>query len=118
MAYGSFEDLEVWKRSCRMAVKVYEILGNCRDYGLKDQMTRAAVSMASNIAEGDERNTNKEAIRFLYIAKGSLAELRTQMEIAHRINYITEEIFKNFENKALKIGRMLGKLIKARSNKK
>ena len=48
MAYGSFEDLEVWKRGCRMAVRVYEVLRECRDYGLKDQMTRAAVSISSN----------------------------------------------------------------------
>ena len=50
MAYGSFEDLEVWKRACRLAVRLYEILKGCKDFGLKDQMTRAAVSIASNIA--------------------------------------------------------------------
>lgn len=88
MAYGSFEDLEVWKRSCRLAVKVYEILDNCRDYGLKSQMTRAAVSIASNIAEGAERNTAQEFIRFLHIAKGSAAELRTQFYIADKIKTI------------------------------
>jgi len=54
MAYGSFEDLEVWKRACRLAVRMYELLRECRDYGLKGQMTRAAVSIASNIAEGAE----------------------------------------------------------------
>jgi len=54
--YNSFENLEVWKRACALAVQTYEILNNCRDYGLKDQMTRAAVSIASNIAEGAERD--------------------------------------------------------------
>ena len=48
MGYTSFEDLEVWKRSARLAVKTYDVLGDCRDYGLKDQMTRAAVSISSN----------------------------------------------------------------------
>lgn len=52
MAYQSFEDLEVWKRACRMAVRIYDVLKDCKDYGLKDQMTRAVVSIAANIAEG------------------------------------------------------------------
>src|SRR5690348_4028536 len=85
MGYSSFEDLEVWKRSARLAVKVYDVLRDCRDYGLKDQMTRAAVSIASNIAEGAERDSRSEYIRFLHIAKGSSAELRTQVYIAQRI---------------------------------
>jgi len=77
MDYTSFEDLEVWKRSARLAVKTHDVLGDCRDYGLKDQMTRAAVSISSNIAEGAERDSRSEFIRFLHIAKGSSAELRT-----------------------------------------
>lgn len=71
MAFHSFEDLDIWKRSCRLAVQVYEHLQNCREFGLKDQMTRAAVSIASNIAEGAERNRTPDFIRFQSIAKGS-----------------------------------------------
>ena len=67
MPYTSFEDLDVWKRACRLATSVYEALRNCRDYGLKDQMTRAAVSVPSNIAEGHERGTTKEFVRYLRI---------------------------------------------------
>ena len=78
MAHASFEKLEVWQRACRLAVAVYKVMTGCPDYGLKDQMTRAAVSIASNIAEGAERQSAKEFVRFLYIAKGSAAELRTQ----------------------------------------
>ena len=74
MAFQSFEDLEVWKRSCALAVFVYEALSEARDFGLRDQMQRAAVSIPSNIAEGYER-TDKDFIRFLVIAKGSAAEL-------------------------------------------
>ncbi len=69
-----FEDLEVWKEGMRLATKIYRALNACRDYGLRDQMQRAAVSIPSNIAEGYERNTNKDFIHFLYIAKGSCGE--------------------------------------------
>ncbi len=91
MAFHSFEDLEVWKLSCRVAVKLYAYLRSCRDNGLKDQMTRAAISIASNIAEGAERTTAPDFIRFLNIAKGSAAELRTQIYIAERIGLVTLE---------------------------
>ena len=68
---GKFEDLEVWKEGMSLAAKIYKNLNNCRDYGLRDQMQRSAVSIPSNIAEGFERNTNKDYIHFLYISKGS-----------------------------------------------
>ena len=82
MAYRSFEELDVWKAACKLVVDVYDVLRDCRDFGLKDQMTRAAVSIASNIAEGAERNSNPDYARFLHIAKGSAAELRAQLYIA------------------------------------
>lgn len=80
--YRSFEELGVWKQACRLAVRIYKELKPCRDFGLKDQMTRSAVSIASNIAEGAERGSASEYIRFIHIAKGSAAELRTQVYIA------------------------------------
>ena len=89
MAYQSFEDLEVWKKALSLSVKVYKVLKGTRDFGLKDQMTRAAVSIASNIAEGAERDSKAEFVRFLHIAKGSAAELRTQMYVASRIDVIS-----------------------------
>lgn len=95
MAYSSFENLEVWKRARRLSVRVYEILKDCRDYSLKDQMCRAAVSVASNIAEGAERDSQKEFIRFLHIAKGSAAELCTQIYIGARIGLIDPDVQKN-----------------------
>jgi len=81
--FQSFEELEVWKRACQLAVRIYEVLRDCRDYGMKDQMQRAAVSIASNIAEGCERG-GKDFMRFLTIARGSAAELRTQIYIARK----------------------------------
>ena len=112
MAYNSFENLEVWKYSCRTAVWVYEILKDCRDFGLRDQMTRAAVSIASNIAEGAERDSKAEFIRFLHIAKGSAAELRTQTYIAQRIHIISETTAHELTNDLKKISAMLHNLIK------
>lgn len=68
--YSSFEELDVSKRACQLAVQVYQVLEACRDFGLKDQMQRAAVSIATNIAEGAERGP-KEFAHFLRIARGS-----------------------------------------------
>ena len=113
MAYSSFEDLEVWKRACRLAVKIYEILRDCRDYGLKDQMTRAAVSIASNIAEGAERDSVAEYIRFLHIAKGSSAELRTQVYIAQQIAVINQKTKNELVEELKIISSMLHALIKS-----
>lgn len=90
MTFRSFEDLELWKRSCQLAVTIYELLKECRDFGLKDQMQRAAVSIASNIAEGSERG-GLDFDRFLRIALGSAAELRTQAYIADRVGTIAAE---------------------------
>ena len=109
MAYESFENLEVWKSGCRVAVRIYEILKTCKDYGLKDQMTRAAVSVPSNIAEGAERDSKLEFIRFLHIAKGSAAELRTQLYIARQIGTIDENIQKELKT----LSAMLHGLIKS-----
>lgn len=112
MAYGSFEDLEVWQKACRVAVRVYEVLQGCKDYGLKDQMTRSAVSIASNIAEGAERDSKTEFIRFLHIAKGSAAELRTQIYIASCINVLSSENQKEFVAELKTVSRMIHALIK------
>jgi four helix bundle protein len=113
MTYKSFEELEVWQRACRLAVRVYEVLKDSKDYGLKDQMSRAAISIASNIAEGSERNSNAEFIRFLNIAKGSGAELRTQTYIACRIGVIGEEIQKELTVELKRISSMIYGLIQS-----
>jgi len=117
MAYSSFEDLEVWKRGCRIAVKIYEILKDCRDYGLKDQMTRSAVSIPSNISEGAERDSVAEYIRFLHIAKGSAAELRTQVYIAQQIAVINQNTKNQLVEDLKIISSMLQALIKSLKSK-
>ena len=82
MSYHSFEDLEVWQRSRVLAREVYRHTEAFKDWALRDQMRRAVVSIASNIAEGAERNANAEFSHFIGIAKGSAAELRTQLYLA------------------------------------
>ena len=111
MGYNSFEELEVWKRSCQLAVKIYELLKDCRDFALKDQMTRAAVSVPSNISEGAERDSKSEFVRFLHIAKGSAAELRTQIYIANKIGLIATEYKDEVVNELKEISSMLQGLI-------
>ncbi|HGS5070175.1 TPA: four helix bundle protein [Vibrio parahaemolyticus] len=72
-----FKKLDVWKRSCCLSCEVYKELNDCQNFGFKDQVTRSALSIASNIAEGEERETVNESARFRYIAKGSAGEAIT-----------------------------------------
>lgn len=117
MAYNSFEDLEVWQRACRMAVEICRLLKDCTDYGLKDQMTRAATSIASNIAEGSERGSTADYKRFLYIAKGSAAELRTQIYIAIKLgNILPNDRAKELIDELKEMSNMLYGLIRSLKN--
>ena len=104
--YSSFEELEVWKRACRLAVRVYEALQESRDFGLRDQMQRASVSIASNIAEGAERGP-REFAHFLKIARGSAAELRTQAYIAATVGVIKQADMKEITEETRQLARML-----------
>jgi four helix bundle protein len=112
-----FEDLEVWKKSVRLSIQIYKALKNCKDYGFRDQLQRASVSIPSNIAEGYERNTNKEYIQFLHIAKGSCGELRTQLYIAGEVGIISKEKSQEFIGITKEISAMLFSLIKTRQEK-
>ena len=107
MAFRSFEDLEVWQRSCRLAVDVFKIYASCRNFTLQDQVQRSALSVPSNVAEGYERNSDKEFIRFLNIAKGSGAELRTQLYISRKLNFLTKPDFNRLVTESKEISKML-----------
>lgn len=114
---GNFKELRVWQESVNLSANIYHITKKepfVKDYGLCNQIQRAAVSVASNIAEGDERGTDKEAVYFFNIAKGSAAEVITQLHIAHKIGYIDENILVKLENQTEKIRASLKKLIKSR----
>jgi len=113
MSYRSFEDLEVWKRACALAVQVYILLKDCRHYAFRDQMIKAALSIASNIAEGAERDSKAEFIRFLNIAKGSAAELRTQLFIAAKAGIIRTGEAEELIREAKELSSMMHGLIKS-----
>ena len=120
MGREGFKGLIVWSRAKDLAVKVYKVSGRgalFKDFGLRDQIRKCAVSIPSNLAEGDERDTDKESVRFFYIAKGSLAELRTQLQIALEIGYIEKDIFEELDQECIQLGKMIGSLIKKRGNK-
>ena len=109
-----FEDLEVWKRAARLSANIYKELKDLKDYGFKDQITRSGLSIPSNIAEGFERESQKESIVFLSYAKGSCGELRTQVYIGIDIGYISKETGRTWHKEAEEISSMLNGLIKTR----
>lgn len=118
---GNFKELRVWQRGVRLATEIYKITKQtpfARDYGLSNQIQRAAVSISSNIAEGDERGSNRESVRFFNIAKGSAAEVITQLNIAYNIGYIDKITLEKLEGETEIIRAGLKGLIKARGGNK
>jgi four helix bundle protein len=115
--YHSFEDLLIWQLAMELCDEVYEAIKNCKDFGLRDQMQRSSISIPSNIAEGFELHTNKAFIRHLYISKGSVGELRTQIYIAGRHTYIDKDKAAMMAAKAKKLGGMIYNFILSRKNR-
>jgi four helix bundle protein len=113
MAFQSFEDLEVWQRGCRLAVGVFKTFATCRNFTMQDQVQRAALSVPSNVAEGYERNSNKEFVRFLNIAKGSCGELRTQLYISRKLDFLKKADFDHLIGESKEISAMLHGLSRA-----
>ena len=109
-----FEDLEVWKRSARLSADLYKELRDLKDYGFRDQITRSGLSVPSNIAEGFERDTQKDSIKFLTYAKGSCGELRCQIYIGMDIGYISKDIGRKWVGETTEISAMLSGLIKTK----
>jgi four helix bundle protein len=108
-----FEDLIAWQKGRVLTGKIYALTGQgkfARDFGLRDQMRRAAVSIVSNIAEGFERGRSAEFHQFLSIAKGSCAELRTQLYVAYDAGYLSQEVFNELMANAVEVGHIIGGL--------
>jgi len=116
----SFEDLLVWQKAMDLVAEVYtlsKLLPGEEKYALSSQMKRAAVSIPCNIAEGQERNTTKDFINYLYMAKGSKGELETQLLVCVRLKYLTREQIATSQNMLGEIGKMLNALIQKLSAK-
>jgi four helix bundle protein len=113
--FNSFEEINSWQKARTLNKKIYLITESNefkRDFDLARQIRRASVSVSSNIAEGFERNTDREFIHFLYIAKGSAAEVRSQLYLALDLNYITQELFNELLIEIAEISKMLSGFIK------
>ena len=116
-----FEDLEVWQEAKRLVKAIYTSTRQgafAKDFGLRDQLQRAAVSVMSNIAEGFERGTNREFAQFLHIAKGSAGEVRSLLHVAFEVGYITAADFKTLSDSVLSVSRRLSNFIKYLQNRK
>jgi len=114
---GDYRKLEIWFKAKELAKKIYQISGTgefSRDFGLRDQIRRSAISIPSNIAEGEESGTNKMCIKYFYVAKASLAELSTQLQIAHEIGYFNDEIYNVINGQSEVLSKQLKKLIEYR----
>lgn len=102
-----FEDLLCWQKARSLTESIYKELKFCRDFGFKDQIQRAAVSVMSNIAEGFERGTRQELVNYLFIAKGSAGEVRAQLYIALDTGYLNIEKFKYLNGLAMDCSRLI-----------
>ena len=113
MAVSTFEDLQVWQRGCQQAVEICQTVQDWKNYSLKDQLQRSAISVPSNIAEGHERDSPGDFVRFLRIAKGSNGEMRTQLYIAQKLNLLAADVAKGFVAESKEIAAMLQGLIRS-----
>jgi four helix bundle protein len=107
----SFEKLEVWRRSIDVAVKIHELLRDCRDFEYRNQITDSADSISANIAEGAERNTRPEFKQFLGYAKGSAGESRSRLYIGRRLGYFSQQDAEMLLDELRRISRMINGLI-------
>lgn len=112
----TFEDLLVWQKGIELVKQVYLVTGDgklSKDYGLRDQLRRAAVSIPANISEGFERASRKEYVNFLNIAKGSAGEVRSLLRVALEVGYLEQSKYNDLQNAVLELSRYLSNQIKS-----
>lgn len=121
MTYEKFEDLPIWRIALGITKVIYDLTAKqkfSKDYGLRDQIQRAIVSVSSNIAEGFEKNNNNEFARYLKIAKGSVGEVRNQLYIAFAVGYIDKKEFDDANKRLEELAEQIGGLLNYLDNHK
>jgi four helix bundle protein len=112
MKIRTFEDLFVWQRAIVHSIEIYKRFQSVTDFGFKNQIQRASISISNNIAEGFERGSDRDFRRFLFIAQGSCSEVKSMIYIALKLNYISEDEFSTIYGQLNEIGKMLFGLMK------
>jgi len=113
MKIEKFEDIIAWQKSRELTVDIYRQFKDCRDFGFKNQIERAVVSIMNNIAEGFERKGDKEFRHFLFIAKGSCGEVRSMLYLALELKHLSKDDFEKLHNLSTEISKLLSGFIKA-----
>jgi four helix bundle protein len=108
-----FEDIISWQKAKYLTLEIYKTFKNVKDYGFRDQIQRASVSIMNNIAEGFERKGDKEFKHFLFISKGSCGEVRSMLSLAVELNYIPKANYINLDAISVEISKLLSGLIKS-----
>lgn len=117
MRVSKFEELLVWQKSTELALKVYRLYSNNQDFGFKNQIQRASVSIVNNIAEGFDRSSDKEFKRFLFISLGSTSEVRSMNYLAFKLSYISNKDYEELNSELLEISKMLNGLSRSLNRK-
>jgi four helix bundle protein len=113
MKLTRFEDIIAWQKSQDLAVAIYAEFRDSKDWGFRDQITQAVVSISNNIAEGFERGTDADFARFLFISKASCNEVKSMIYLAHRLHYLNPQKQENLIRQADEISRILHGLIQS-----
>jgi four helix bundle protein len=113
MRFERFEDIFAWQKAKTLTISVYKAFENSRDFGFKDQIQRASVSIMINIAEGFDRQTNKEFAQFLYIAKESCSEVRSMLYLSEEISELSKNEIDQMVSQTVEISKILTGLIKS-----
>lgn len=110
-----FEDMEIWQKATEIAIEIYKISEEGKlktDWGMKDQIRRAAMSISDNISEGFEYDNNKDFIKFLRYSKGSSGELRNKLYVLYKVEFIEEKFYTDMRSRLLELSRNIGGFIK------
>lgn len=113
MGIHRFEDLIAWQKGQDLAIDVYKNFNTCKDWEFRNQLTRAVVSISNNIAEGFDRNTNREFKQFLHISRASCSEVKSMLYLARRLGYLPDDNAVKLINQSVEISRIINGLIKS-----